>query len=209
MTENELKQILPRCDAALFIEPLNGACLEFAINSPLRLAAFIATVGHESSQLTVFEENLNYSADALLKLFSAHFPTPAIAQQYARQPERIANHMYANRGGNGDEASGDGWRNRGAGGIQLTFHNNIKACGDHFGIAVEDMPAWLRTRAGALRSAAWFCWSNRIFPYADADDFDGVSDVVNRGRKTSAVGDAIGWSDRLALYTKAKQVLGC
>jgi putative chitinase len=209
MTEDQLKQILPRCDAALFIDAFNAACTEFAINTPLRQAAFVATIGHESSHLTVLEENLNYSADALFKLFPAHFPNLINAQAYARHPEQIANHMYANRGGNGDEASGDGWMYRGAGAIQLTFRDNQKACGDYFGIDLANMPTWLRTPAGAVRSAAWFWWTRRVNDWADNVDFDGVSDMVNRGKKTAAIGDSIGWPDRLALYNVARQVLAC
>lgn len=207
MTEDQLKKILPRCDAASFIEPLNAVFAEFAINTPARQAAFIATVGHESAQLTVFSENLNYGAPALVSKFPSHFPTLAVAMTYARQPEKIANHMYANRGGNGDEASGDGWLYRGAGAIQLTFHDNQKACADYFRLPLSAMGAWLRTPEGALRSAAWFWWKNRCNDYADVGDFDGVSDAVNRGRKTAPVGDSIGWADRLALFNTAKEVL--
>lgn len=209
MTEDQLKKILPRCDAALFIEPLNAVFAEFAINTPLRQAAFVATIGEESAQLTVFEENLNYRHDALLKLFGSHFTSMNDALAYARQPERIANRVYGGRGGNGDEASGDGWRFRGAGAIQLTFHDNQKACADYFGKPLGNVPDWLRSRAGALRSAGWYWWSRRVNQYADNGDFDGVSDIVNRGRKTAVIGDSNGWAERLALYNTAKEVLGC
>jgi putative chitinase len=209
MIESQLKLILPRCDAAAFIEPSNDTFSAFAINTPLRQAAFLATIGEESSQLTVFEENLNYRHDALLKLFGSHFTSMNDALAYARQPERIANRVYANRGGNGDEASGDGWRFRGMGGIQLMFHDNQKACADYFDIPLGNIQEWLRTRVGAVRSAGWFWWLRHLNDYADAGDFDGVSDVVNRGRKTAVIGDSNGWPERLALYTKAKEVLGC
>ena len=208
MTEDQLRQILPLCDATDLIDPINSVFAEFAISTPLRQAAFLATVGHESSQLRIYEENLNYSADALIKLFPMHF-TPEQAANYARQPERIANRLYANRGGNGDEASGDGWKRRGSGDIQITFHDNHKACADYFGMSLDTFSAWARTRAGALRSAGWFWWKNKLNGWADTGDFDGVSDVVNRGKKTAAVGDSIGWAERFAFYNKAKQVLGC
>lgn len=207
MTEDQLKKILPRCTAAVFVDPLNDVCNEFGIDTPARLAAFLATIGHESSQLTVFSENLNYGAPALVSRFPTHFPNLSVALQYARQPEKIANRLYANREGNGDEVSGDGWRYRGAGAVQLTFHDNQKACADYFRLPLSAMEGWLRTPTGALRSAGWFWWRNRCNPYADAGDFDGVCDIVNRGRKTTAIGDSIGWAERLALFNTAKGVL--
>lgn len=194
----------PRFD--LFLAPLNAAMVEFDIGTPARQAAFLATVAHESSQLAALEENLNYSADALTRTWPQRFP-PATAAAYARQPERIANRAYGGREGNRDEASGDGWRNRGTGLIQLTFENNHAACARHFGIPRADIAAWLRTPDGACRSAGWFWSINRLNAWADMRDFDGVCDVVNRGKKTAAVGDAIGWKERLAPYQVALKVL--
>jgi putative chitinase len=194
----------PRVD--LFLAPLNAAMVEFDIGTPARQAAFLATVAHESSQLAALEENLNYSADALTRTWPQRFP-PATAAAYARHPERIANRAYGGREGNRDEASGDGWRNRGTGLIQLTFENNHAACARHFGIPRADIAAWLRTPDGACRSAGWFWSINRLNAWADVRDFDGVCDVVNRGKKTAAVGDAIGWPERLALYLGALKVL--
>lgn len=208
MNAAQLAMMMPlasnRIDALL--GPLNAAMAEFDITTVVRQAAFLATVGHESKQLTKLEESLNYSAEALMRTWPQRFP-PAVAAAYARQPERIANHAYANREGNRDEASGDGWRNRGAGAIQLTFENNHAACAKHFGIARAEVAAWLRTPAGALRSAGWFWSANRVNSWADARDFDGVCDVVNRGKKTAVIGDAIGWAERLAMYQNALQVL--
>lgn len=179
---------------------------EFSIDTLSRKAAFLATVAHESGQLARFSEGLNYSADALMRTWPLRFP-PATAAACARQPERIANRAYANREGNRDEASGDGWRNRGAGAIQLTFENNHAACARHFGIDRDKVAAWLRTAEGALRSAGWFWMANKLNTWADEDDFDGVCDVANRGKETLVIGDAIGWAERLAIYNVAKQVL--
>eukprot|EP01034_Spumella_vulgaris_P033660 gene33660-41528_t len=208
MNAVQLLAIMPlaRARADLFLAPLNAAMIEFDISSPARQAAFLATVAHESRQLAALEENLNYSADALARTWPQRFP-PATAAAYARQPERIANRAYGGREGNRDEASGDGWRNRGAGAIQLTFENNHAACALHFAVPRGDIAAWLRTPVGACRSAGWFWSTNRINAWADQGDFDGVCDVVNRGKKTANIGDAIGWKDRLALYQLALEVL--
>lgn len=208
MTPEQFARIMPkaRAKAGFFVPALNGAMAEFGIVERFDQAAFLATVAHESSELTVLEENLNYSAEALTKIWPRHFP-PAVAKEYARLPSRIANRAYANRDGNGDEASGDGWRNRGAGAIGLTFENNHAACGRYFGVPRAQVGAWLRTADGACRSAGWFWKTNGISLYAAAGDFDGVCDVVNRGRKTMKEGDAIGWVDRLARFNLVMEVL--
>jgi putative chitinase len=157
ISELQLTQILPGAGrrAGVFIGPLMTATTEFEINTPLREAAFVAQVGHESSQLNAVSENLNYSAEGLARTFPRYF-TINEAQQYARNPERIANRVYANRMGNGDERSGDGWRYRGAGLIQLTGKNNQHAAADYFGIEYSVIGDWLRTPEGAARSAGWF-----------------------------------------------------
>lgn len=196
---DQLRKIMPQAPAGAFIVPLQQTLTKFAIADGKEVAAFLATLSHESAQLTKLEENLNYSADALHKVWPQRFP-PAVAAAYARQPERIANRAYADREGNGGEASGDGWRNRGAGGIQLTFENNHAAVGAYFDIERAKVAAWLRTPAGACLSAGWFWTVNHIAPLARAGDFDGVCDVVNRGKKTAAIGDSIGWAERLNAY---------
>jgi len=205
MNATQLSQIMPRAGAP-YIAALIAAMAEFGINTPARQQMFIATVAHESAQLTVLVENLNYSAEALRRVFGKYFPTDAMAANYARQPERIANRVYANRGGNGNEASGDGWRYRGAGAIQLTFRDNHAACAAYFNRPVESIGDWLRTPEGACRSAGWFWSTNKINRFADVNDFDGVSDAVNRGSKTAAVGDSNGWADRLAYFNLARKV---
>lgn len=208
ITQTQLQAIMPNAGsrAARFLGFLNETMHEFGIESKARMAAFLATVGHESGQLSTLEENLNYSADALMRTWPAHF-TLDLSTQYARQPEKIANRAYASRGGNGDEASGDGWRYRGAGLIQLTFKDNQGACADHFCIPKADIGNWLRTPEGASRSAGWFWFANKIDRYADIGDFDGVCDTVNRGKKTIAIGDSIGWQDRLAMFERARAAL--
>lgn len=208
ITAAQLAAIMPKTAprAAALADMLNDTMAEFSINTTARITAFLATVAHESGQLTQFSEGLNYSAEGLLKNFKNYF-TPEQATQYAKQPERIANRIYANRMGNGNEASGDGWRYRGAGSIQLTGADNQKACARYFGISNNSIGDWLRVTPGAIRSAGWFWMINNVNRYADANDFDGVSDVVNRGKKTAAIGDSIGWPERLAFYNTAKKVL--
>lgn len=196
-----------RKSAAAFVAPLNAAMQEFGITKEKRIECFLAQIAHESGQLQAMQENLNYRAEGLMKTWPRRFPTRAIADAYARQPERIANKVYANRGGNGDEASGDGWRHRGAGLIGLTFFDNQKRCADYFRIPVRDVGDWLRTPEGACRSAGWFWREHKCNELADAGDFDGVSDAINIGHQTEAEGDAIGYDDRLAFLRVAEGVI--
>lgn len=208
MTENQLLAIMPLAKARLNALPsLNAAMAEFKINTVARQAAFLGTIGAETGQLSSFSEGLSYSAERLMAVWPTRFTTFSQAQRYARNPEALANYVYANRGGNGDEASGDGWRFRGAGAIQLTFRANHAACARAFGIPVDQMGDWLRTVPGAFRSAGWFWRTNNVNTWADAGDFDGVCDVVNIGRKTNRVGDAIGYDARLAMRNASLKVL--
>jgi len=199
MTLDKLINLLPGSAVAIYYDWLARTIREFDITKAAEECAFLATVAHESMRFMKVEENLNYSAAALTKTWPQRFPV-AVAASYQRQPEKIANRAYALRGGNGPEESGDGWRNRGAGLIQLTFENNHAACATYFKIPRDKFAAWIRTPEGACRSAGWFWKVNRIAPVARAGDFDGVCDIVNKGKRTVVVGDSIGWADRLALY---------
>lgn len=164
----------------LWHAPLEVAAERFAIDTAERIIPWLATCVHESGRFQRFEENLNYSADALLRLWPRRF-TPASAESYARRPERIANHIYANRMGNGDEASGDGWRYRGRGPIQLTGYDNMRACGLGIGIdVVNDPDALLQPDTGSL-SAAWFWHSRDCNEAADAGDLHDIRRRVNGG----------------------------
>ena len=121
---------------------------KFGIDNPLRLSHFLSQCAHESGNFKLVRENLNYSADGLRKIFPKYFPTIEVANKYARQPEKIANRVYANRMGNGDEASGDGWKYKGAGFVQLTGKDNYTA----FGKAInEDFN--LSTTSGLMLSS--------------------------------------------------------
>lgn len=191
---------------ALFLPYLNSAMKEFEIDTPLRQAAFLSQVFHESGSLSMVEEGLNYSAEALVRTWPTRF-TPDVAAAYHRQPEKIANKVYANRMGNRDEASGDGWKHRGAGLIQLTGKDNQFACAMALNVDPTIIAEWLKTEEGAARSAGYFWKVNNLNKWADKGDIDGVSDVVNMGRKTDKVGDSIGYSHRKALFEAFERVL--
>jgi putative chitinase len=209
MTADDILQILPNAgrNAGVFVDDLNAACEEFEIDTPYRQAAFIATCGHESQHFQRVSENLNYSAQGLLRVFPRYF-NASQAAVYARNPERIANRVYANRMGNGPEASGDGWRHRGLGLIQVTGKNNQHAVADHFGIPHEDISEWLQTPQGAARSAAFYFQSNGLNELADVQDFRAISALVNTGNANTPENRIIGWDDRQKLYERALLVLG-
>ena len=147
------------------------------------------------------EENLNYSADGLLRVFPKYF-TKETAAQYARKPEKIANKVYANRMGNGDEASGDGWRFKGRGAIGTTGRDNYKAYADSE-FCVGDLmshPEWLAQSPGCYKSAMYFWWKNGLNQIADTDDVVKVTKRVNGGTN--------GLAQRQYYYRMAKRVMG-
>lgn len=181
-----------------FADAMGRHCPAYGVDTPQREAAFLAQVGHESGGLTRWVENLNYSADGLVRVWPNRF-TPELAGQYARQPERIANKVYANRMGNGDEASGDGFRFRGRGLIQLTGRANYTALAADTGRGLDTLPAWLETPEGATVSALWFWRKNRLNRFADADDFRGLTKAINGG--------LTGLDDREAQWEAAKEAL--
>ena len=171
------------------------------INTVERVAGFIAQCGHESRNFTVLTENLNYSAAALNRIFPKYFIRAGKdAQEYHRQPERIANVIYADRMGNGDEASGDGWRFRGGGILQLTGCNNYTAFGKVMEISANDATEYVRTKKGAIDSACWFWDENNINQYCDEQDIVGMTKRINGG--------TIGLEDRERHWVHALDVLG-
>lgn len=201
LTISQLSAIMPHAGARapLFIDHLNDAMVEFDIATPARQSAFLAQVAHESTSLNALSENLNYSAESLLRVFPKYF-TASQAAVYAKQPERIANRVYANRMGNGPEESGDGWTHRGAGLIQATGKENQCAIADHFGIPRENIGDWLRTVEGAARSAGLFWASHGLNELADAGDFLHITKRINGGIN--------GLAEREAFWERAKPVLG-
>jgi putative chitinase len=164
-----------------------------------RAAAFVAQTAHESGGFNFVKENLNYGAPGLMKTFKKYFPTEDIANQYAKQGEKIANRVYANRMGNGDEASGDGYRFCGRGLIQLTGRNNYTKFAADLGISVEDTVAYLETPAGAVSSAGWFWDNNNLNQYCDSNDFVTLTKRINGG--------TIGLEDRQHHYHIALDLL--
>jgi len=197
LTADILRAALPAArptHIAQFVVPLAEACAEWGIDTPVRLAAFLAQIAHESGQLRILAENLNYSAEALWRTFPRHFDV-AQATAYARQPERIANRVYAGRMGNGDEASGDGWRYRGCGLIQITGHDNYAACGTALGLDLLTRPESLEQPVAAARSAAWFWHRHDLNRFADVRDIEVITKRINGG--------LIGLDDRKACYARA------
>jgi putative chitinase len=212
MNREQLLAIMPHADAGAWLAPLNAAMHEFEITTTPRIAAFLANLAVESDELRTLEENLNYSATGLASTWPKRYAnadgTPnALALKLSRKPREIANNVYADRMGNGAEASGDGWTYRGAGPIQTTGKDNQLAAAKRFSIAPERIGAWLRTPEGGARSAALFFMQSGCNKLADAGDFDGVCDTINRGKKTPAIGDAIGYKARAAYYATACKTL--
>jgi putative chitinase len=167
--------------AAQWLEPLNAAMFRFAIDTPQRAAAFIGQCAHESANFATLTENLNYSAQALCRVWPRHFPTPEAAAPYHRKPEAIANRAYANRMGNGPEASGDGWQYRGRGLIQLTGKDNYRLASDSLGVDLVANPDAVTQPATAALTAAWFWSKHELNALADRGDNQAISRRINGG----------------------------
>lgn len=171
------------------------------IDTPERVAMFIAQCGHESNNFKVLTENLNYSAEALNKLFPKYFKNAnRDAAPYHRQPRKIANVIYANRMDNGDTASDDGWKFRGGGILQLTGRYNYTQFGKEVDMTPEQAVEYVRTKKGALDSACWFWDTNGLNKFSDARDIKGATKRINGG--------FIGLEDRKKHYDHAMEVLG-
>ena len=208
ITKDQLLKIAPNCqNAAVYAGCLAAAMDRFSIDTPARAAHFLAQVVHESDYLTAFRENFNYSAAGLLKTWPSRFKNLADAQFYDRQPAKIANYVYANRMGNSDEKSGDGWLYRGAGWLQQTGKAMHEECAAYFKIPLNKLTEWLCTPNGAALSAAWVWWKKGCNRYADMGNVDAVSDLINLGHLTQKVGDSIGYNKRLLLTNTALKAL--
>lgn len=180
-----------------YANSLDQAMLEFNIETKNRKCMFLAQVLHESGMLTAVTENLNYSELGLVKVFKKYFDRTK-AKKYARQPEKIANLVYANRLGNGDEESGDGWKYRGRGLIQLTGKDNYLACGKDLNEDLIKNPSYLETPIGAARSAGWFWESRKLNKTADIGDITTNTKIINGGHN--------GLEHRIILYKKLMAV---
>ena len=181
VTQPMLCRITTQELADKWVNVLNETCQEFAIDSPFRIAGFLSNVAHESAGFKFVSENLNYSAASLMRVWSSRFPTVEIAQRYAMQPEKIANRAYADRMGNGEEASGDGWKYRGRGLIQLTGKNNYVAYSMACDNEALQQPDIVAEPKYAAESAGWFWNVNRLNQLADAQDITGMRKRVNGG----------------------------
>ena len=204
ITLAQLKQFLPKNP---YVEHWHHALEQlfpdYDINTSKRMAAFLAQCGHESGNFTAIKENLNYKASSLRKIFHKYFPDDAIATQYANKKnkqEAIANRIYANRMGNGDESSGDGFRFCGRGLIQLTGRSNYQAFADSLEMNINDLPEYLATFEGAAQSACWFWETNNLNRFADSGDIIGMTKVINGGY--------IGLQDRISNYEHALHIFG-
>lgn len=184
----------------LFATAINHCLQQYSINTPLRVAHFLAQIAHESGCLRFTEENLNYSAKALRSVFGKYFTDDTLAEQYARKPQAIANRVYASRMGNGDEASNDGWTFRGRGLIQLTGRHNYRALSKDENVDIEanpercsEDPEW------AVKVAGWYWDKHQLNEQADKDDLRSITKAINGGFN--------GIEQRAAYLKRAKEVL--
>jgi putative chitinase len=200
LTKNQLKQMVKNPYIDQWYEALEQLLDDYEINTPLRVAHFIAQCAHESGNFVFVKENLNYKAASLQAVFKKYFPTAELAAQYANRPERIANRVYANRMGNGDEASGDGWRYCGRGLIQLTGKDNYTFFAGSLEISTEEASEYLQTFEGAAQSACWYWEQNNLNRFADANDVRGLTRAINGGY--------IGLEDRQKHTEHALHILG-
>ena len=201
ITESQLNQLIPGNPyLEHWCEALNMILPDYDIDTPQRVAAFLAQCAHESGGFRFLKENLNYKAASLRKVFPKYFPSDELATAYANKPEMIANRVYGGRMGNGDEHSGDGYKYCGRGLIQLTGKSNYQNFADSIETAVEDIPEFLATFEGAVQSACWFWESNNLNQFADKGDILTMTKRINGG--------TIGLEDRIKHYNHALHIFG-
>lgn len=196
--------------AGFWAMDLISAAIRFEAATKERFPMLIAEIGHESGWFTDLDENLNYSAERLMVVFKKYFPTPELAAQYAHQPKKIANRVYANRMGNGDETSGDGWKYRGRGPLQWTGEDNLKyrvTGREHYqvqgtlqGKPILDNPDLLLESGPGCFWATWWWANHGLNQVADTGDIEKCTRVINGG--------TIGLDQRIAIWERAKVALG-
>ena len=200
-TLEQFKKMFPNCkEPVSWFNALSTILPNQNITTKNQVMCFLAQCGHESSEFNVLRENFNYSADGLLKIFPKYF-NRQLALEYARQPQKIANKVYAMRMGNGSEESGDGFKYRGVGLIQLTFKSNILECskaifGDDRAIKTPEI---LMEKENAVKSACWFWNKNNLNIFADKLAIESLTKKINGG--------TIGLPERIALLTKIQKIL--
>ncbi len=196
LTAEKLKELKISED---WLEPLNETFKRFNINTPLRQAAFIGQCGHECANFKILEENLYYRADTLIRIWPKRFPSLEFAKQYERNPKKIANSVYANRMGNRDEASGDGYRFRGRGCLQTTGSANYFHAGKALGVDLIMEPDLLSTPKYAALAAGYFWDTHKLNQFADSRDYTTMTKKINGG--------TIGLQDRIKHIEHAFEVL--
>ena len=179
---------------------LCGNLPDRGINTPRRVAAFLAQTTHESNNFELITENLNYRAEGLMKTWPRQFPTLDIANKYAHKPELIANRVYANRMGNGNEASGDGWAFCGRGLIQLTGREIYQKFADSIKMDIKDLSEYLVTFQGCVKSSVWFFDIHNLNHYSDIEDIKTQTEKINGG--------LIGLDDRISRFESFLKILG-
>ena len=185
---------------AEWVDALNETFARFNLTTNNQKAMFIGQCSHECGNFRILEENLNYRAETLMKLWPKRFPSLEFAKQYEKNPRKIANSVYANRMGNRDEASGDGYRFRGRGALQCTGHSTYFHAGKALGIDFVMQPDLVATPKYAALTAGWFWETHKLNPPADALDYTKVTKIINGG--------TIGLDDRIKHVQHALAVLG-
>ena len=202
VTKEQIKTITGILDDKVLTSITSGLTItmvKYEINTKLRICHFLAQMLHESGNLQHLHENLNYSAEGLNKTFHKYFPTLESATSYARNQEKIANKVYSNRMGNGDELSGDGYNFRGRGGFQTTGKDNYSLLSKDTGIDFINHPELLETYKYAILSAGYFWNSHKLNIKADKDDVVGITQIINGGQ--------IGITERTVLLSKCKNII--
>ena len=200
LTQEQLQQIIPKNKyVSYWYDALRQLLPQYEINTSERIAAFLAQCAHESGGFVFIKENLNYRWQSLRKVFPKYFPTDALAQQYEKQPEKIANRVYANRMGNGPEESGDGYKFCGRGLIQVTGRENYSWFAASLQITPEEASEYMETFEGAAQSACWFWESNNLNQWADKRDILTLTKRINGG--------TIGLEDRKKHYEHCLHIL--
>jgi putative chitinase len=185
--------------SSVWVDPLNETFQRFGLDTTEEQACFLGQFSYESNHFKDLSENLNYRAETLMKLWPRRFPSIELANSYAHQPEKIANFIYANRMGNRDEASGDGWRFRGSGLCQLTGHDNFYHAGKALGVDLVANPDLARTPKYAAATAGWYWQTHNCDKYANAKDYNGLTKVINGG--------LFGAEQRIVVMKQAEVVL--
>lgn len=201
-TQEDILNVFPNADPELvdaLVNAQDSLISDYGIDTEMKMSHFLAQTAHESGGFRLREENLNYSADRLMAVFPKYFRN-VDARSYHRQPEKIANHVYANRMGNGDEDSGDGYMFRGRGLIQLTGRSNYTAYAEDNDMSIDEAVEFLSTAEGAVESAAWFWNKNDISDPAEQDNIREVTRRINGGTN--------GLQERIKYTNKFKNLLG-